>query len=778
MANSGPDVVNATLGAAFGVAFGGVWTLFGKVIEGLKFVCHCQEQCTSLGVYLEKIKPMLLKISNQCQSEEALENWLGAFQKCVEDANEVLENCRDGSNWERIREVTYGLRILKLKEEIKENVNISPMALLTHECISKSNVDTRVMMQEVPQKIFGMGDLFVRVKSKIIERQRMNQSGRCVGIQGMGGSGKTLLAKMVNNNEEIQKSFGKDSIFWITVGRDASISSIYVRMREYLRVETSCEAPLEDQRTHLMNVFSIRRVLMILDDVWDNVHEYREMVEWLNIAKGFGSVTLLTIRDSSSARRINASVEVLSLLSQEHSWVLFCTHAFGTNGPPSNQELMKLAKDVCNECKGLPLALKVIGSAMKSKDDIAEWRSTLRDLRTSNATIDKSLEHQLFNRLQISYDQLDEPTKTCFLYFAAFPEDSEILTKTLFDMWVTEDLFGDDLDVEDALDKARSILNELRKRSLVDDCKNNRGEECVRMHDILRDLAMHMTRKGEEVVRENLFMPGMNNLKQFPTAWLGKPLKVKRMSLLGQNINRFPNNFIAPQLVVCMIGVSFSSSFLSSGIQEYIIEEGFFENMANIKYMQLYFKGYLKTLPSTIGTLRSLQHLNLYWCWALEELPESIGGLGSLQHLEMSYCMALVKLPHSIGGLGSLQHLNMSGCEALKELPKNIRELGSLQHLVLRYCKALKKLPKSIGGLGSLQHLDITYCRVLKKLPESIRELGSLQHLDMSHCEALKELPKNIGELGSLQHLDMSYCPVLVKLPEYIQGLGPFNTSI
>ena len=182
MANSGPDVVNATLGVVFGVAFGGVWTLVEKVIEGLKFVYHCQEQCASLGEYLEKIKPMLLKISNQCQSEETLKNWLGAFQKCVEDANEILENCRDGSNWERIREVTYGLQILKLKEEIKENVNISPMALLMHENIGKSNVGTSVMMQEVPREIFGMGDLFQRVKSKIMERLSVSQSGRCVGI--------------------------------------------------------------------------------------------------------------------------------------------------------------------------------------------------------------------------------------------------------------------------------------------------------------------------------------------------------------------------------------------------------------------------------------------------------------------------------------------------------------------------------------------------------------------------------------------------------------------
>ena len=164
MANPGPDVVNATLGAAFGVAFGGILSLICKAIEGVNYVCHCHEECKSLGEYLEIIKPIFEKISNQCPTEEALENWLGVFQKCLEKANEILENCRDGSNWERIREVTYARQILKLKKQLEECVNLSSMVHLMHESISKSNVGTSVLMQEVPQEILGMEDHFKRVK--------------------------------------------------------------------------------------------------------------------------------------------------------------------------------------------------------------------------------------------------------------------------------------------------------------------------------------------------------------------------------------------------------------------------------------------------------------------------------------------------------------------------------------------------------------------------------------------------------------------------------------
>jgi len=118
--------------------------------------------------------------------------WLCAFRKCVEDANGILEKCRDGSNWERIREVRYGVQILRLIDEIKENVNISPMALLTHESIRKTNLGTSVMMQDVPQEILGMKDVFKRVKSKIIETQSASERGKCIGIQGIGGAGKNL----------------------------------------------------------------------------------------------------------------------------------------------------------------------------------------------------------------------------------------------------------------------------------------------------------------------------------------------------------------------------------------------------------------------------------------------------------------------------------------------------------------------------------------------------------------------------------------------------------
>lgn len=73
-------------------------------------------------------------------------------------------------------------------------------------------------------------------------------------------------------------------------------------------------------------------------------------------------------------------------------------------------ELEEVAREVCKACAGAPLTLKVVGGATAGKVDVDEWRSTLRHLKNPS-----------LNTLRISFDGLDDVTKKCFLYFAAFP---------------------------------------------------------------------------------------------------------------------------------------------------------------------------------------------------------------------------------------------------------------------------------------------------------------------------------------------------------------------
>lgn len=109
-------------------------------------------------------------------------------------------------------------------------------------------------------------------------------------------------------------------------------------------------------------------------------------------------------------------------LNEEDSWKLFSVHAFGGVGKCPD-ELQSVAKLITEECKGLPLALKVIGGAMVGKKRVGHWELDLQKLRDS-CVLDQNVEVQLFHRMKLSYDELDTidtRAKQCFLYFAAFP---------------------------------------------------------------------------------------------------------------------------------------------------------------------------------------------------------------------------------------------------------------------------------------------------------------------------------------------------------------------
>lgn len=163
------------------------------------------------------------------------------------------------------------------------------------------------------------------------------------------------------------------------------------------------------------------------------------MMEWLDIAKGPGSVTLVTTRNNAvlTYARVKERVDV-PLLSDEESWELFRYHAFGTESLPAGR-IGDVAKDMCKKCGGLPLALEVIGSTMWGNEDIGQWGDAMNSLKQAEEKFKTGLlEDMLFAILKFSSDKLNGVQKKCFLYFAAFPEDYEISSKQLFSIWHAE----------------------------------------------------------------------------------------------------------------------------------------------------------------------------------------------------------------------------------------------------------------------------------------------------------------------------------------------------
>ncbi|KAK0574072.1 hypothetical protein LWI29_017828 [Acer saccharum] len=173
--------------------------------------------------------------------------------------------------------------------------------------------------------------------------------------------------------------------------------------------------------------------------------------------------------------------------------------------------------------------------------------------------------------------------------------------------------------------------------------------------------------------------------------------------------------------------------------------------------------------PRDVSALKHLETLVLSGCSKLSELPEDIGDMESLKELLLDNT-AIAKLPQSVILLVKLEKLNLSGCLFLKELPQSIGKLVSLKEFSLDH-SAIEELPDSVGYLGNLEKLSLFGCSAVTAIPGSVGNLRSLTEFLIDGA-AVKELPPTIGQLSYLKTFSVSNCRFLIKLPESIERLA------
>jgi Leucine-rich repeat (LRR) protein len=588
------------------------------------------------------------------------------------------------------------------------------------------NVDKLIDIQKVPQLVFGLDNLTMTLQQSITSGS-IDAEPRCVGVWGMGGAGKTLLAQIAYNSREVRDHFKGGKLIWLVVSRTPNIKGLYDSFCRQLGLMPMNFAQLEEFRTRLYNEFLRRRVFLVLDDVWN-----KGVLEQLDLAKGPGSVTLVTTRNwpvLKNAGVIDEDEVQVGVLSKEDSWKLFCVHAFPRGFSNIPCELQGVAELVADERKGLPLALKVIGGSMVGKTMPPEWEYQLKCLRESRELLEQQEEEALFGRLKLSYDNLDNDnpvSKECFLGFAAFPEDDEVPVKELIKLWKSEGLLDDPTNMfgDGPTQFAYYLVGLLIGRSLIEVATEDGDEYTCKVHDVMRDLAFHII-EGQKPIT-CLYRPG-KKLVEFPRDWIRRyrcqPCEVRKLSLMVNDLTTLNGvTFSAPKLEVLLLGWNEKLEAMP---------KQFLKAMDNLKVLDLRYCRELKSLPTEIGNLRQLAHLDLDECQKLESLPKEIGKLTQLTHLHLCNCQKLKSLPKEVGKLTQLIHLDLHDCRELKSLPKEVGKLTQLIHLDLSYCFNLEGLSKSIGYLQTLQWLDLKGCDNLQYLPSTMGDLRSIQFLNL-----------------------------------------------
>ncbi|XP_040374694.1 uncharacterized protein LOC112199378 [Rosa chinensis] len=327
-----------------------------------------------------------------------------------------------------------------------------------------------------------------------------------MGIVGLGGLGKTTLARLITKQlkeGEMGKHF--DTTLWVYVSNTFDVNSILRRMLESCDATganlSSREALIESLRHKLKE----KRYFLVLDDVWNedanNWNDLKSCLLQLNSAKG-SSVIVTTRRSNVASIMETLPRWNLETLSDDECWSILKDRALADPNAPIASELEEIGRDIAKKCAGLPLAAKVLGSLMRSKNSMEEWLSILESQIWQLSSDNE--DSRIMSVLKLSFDNLKSPLKQCFAYCSMFKRGYSIERDKLIQLWMAQGFLhpshGPQTKQEIAMeDIGNKYYETLLENSLFQDATEDEEEDVViitrcKMHDLVHDLANEVSK--------------------------------------------------------------------------------------------------------------------------------------------------------------------------------------------------------------------------------------------------------------------------------------------
>ncbi|XP_024039267.1 putative disease resistance protein RGA3 [Citrus clementina] len=213
--------------------------------------------------------------------------------------------------------------------------------------------------------------------SKLLCESSEQQKGlHVISLVGLGGIGKTTLAQLAYNNDEVKRNFGK--VIWVCVSYTFEEIRVAKAIIEGLGVSASGLSEFESLMKQIQKYITGKKFFLVLDDVWDG--DYKKWDPFFSCLKNghHESKILITTRDRSVALQLG-SIDIIPVkeLGEGECWLLFKQIAFLRRSFEDCEKLEPIGRKIACKCKGLPLAAKVIGNLLRSKSTVKEWQRIL-----------------------------------------------------------------------------------------------------------------------------------------------------------------------------------------------------------------------------------------------------------------------------------------------------------------------------------------------------------------------------------------------------------------
>ncbi|KAJ4723921.1 Disease resistance protein [Melia azedarach] len=592
----------------------------------------------------------------------ALEHKLmhGKVQKLVDSINPSTFKFH-ASMRSKIKSLTRRLEQLCQKRiELGLQLTTPAAGLGTSSSSSVSRALSRSPSSSVPTErvVFGRDEDKAKILEMVLSEEPSDPNLFVIPIVGMAGVGKTTLAREVYNDKAVHDSKFEIKA-WVCVSDDFDVLSISRSLLEAITSKHCDLKTLNQVQVQLRDIVAGKKVLLVLDDVWNEDYNLWEELKAPFLAAAPNSKIIVTTRHSCVAS-IMGPIEHYNLkhLSDDDCWSLFMNRAF--EGRDINaQQISEFRDRVVGKCGGLPLSAKALGGLYRS-NGVYAWDDIL------NCNILNFPQHNgILPVLQLSYYYLPSHLKRCFAYCAIFPKDYEFSKMELVLLWMAEGIIQLSVNNKELEDWGSKYFDDLVSRSIFQ--HSNTDSSKFIMHDLLHDLAQVVS--GETILR-----------LEEANKHSGRFKRVRHSSYSLDQFEdkiRFEIFYEVEHLRTFLPLVTRSHNFWSYTTNSFLHDVlPRFKKLRVLSLEDYYFF----RLPISFEDLKLLKYLNLAGSM-IKSLPESTSSLLNLQILILRNCRQLMKLPSKMRNLISLCHLDIKGANSLKEMPLGMKQLKNLHTL-------------------------------------------------------------------------------------------------